>query len=69
MSKPMTMTEVYAKLVELQRILWEGDDLMSQDTLFEAQELVANLTLEVCFAAGKNGEELVEKFPWLYRKG
>ena len=69
MDKPMTMTEVYAKLVELQRILWEGDDLMSQDTLFEAQELVADLTLKVCFAAGKTGEDLVEKFPWLYKKG
>ena len=69
MDKPMTMVGVYAKLVELQGILWRDDDLMSQDALFEAQELVANLTLEVCFAAGKTGEELVEKFPWLYRKG
>lgn len=69
MDKTVTMTEVYAKLVELQDLLWKGDDLMSQDTLFEAQELVADLTLKVSRAAGKSGEELVEKFPWLYRRG
>ena len=69
MSKPMTMTDVYEKLVELQGVLWKHYDLMTQDTLFEAQELVAALTLETCFAAGKKGEELVEKFPWLYTKG
>lgn len=69
MDKPVTMTEIYAKLVELQDLLWKGDDLMSQDALFEAQELVADLTLKVCFAAGKTGEDLVAKFPWLYTKG
>lgn len=69
MSKHITMTDVYKKLVKLQGILWKHDDLMTQDTLFEAQELVAALTLEVCFATGKGGEELVKKFPWLYKMG
>ena len=69
MKKPKTMTDVYEKLVALQEILWEEDDHLSQDALCEAQQLVANLTLEVCIAAGKSVEELVEKFPWLYTKG
>lgn len=58
---------MYEKLEKIQELLWRNDDLMDQDTLFELQDKVAELILEV---AGKEGpktvDRLVAKFPWLY---
>lgn len=59
------MKEVYEDLKELQLLVWSGDDLMSQDTLFEIQDKLADLTLNVAVAAGRD-EDLVATFPWLY---
>ena len=59
---------MYEKLEKIQELLWRNDDLMDQDTLFELQDKVAELILEV---AGKEGpkivDRLVSKFPWLYK--
>ena len=58
---------MYEKLEKIQELLWRNDDLMDQETLFELQDYVAKLILEV---AGKEGpktvDRLVAKFPWLY---
>lgn len=61
----MTMKEVYNELKELQMILWRNDDLMSQDTLFSAQDKLAEITLHVAVAA-RQEKDLVKEFPWLY---
>lgn len=64
----MTMNEVYEALKELQLLAWSGDDLLSQDTLFEIQDKLADLTLKVAVAAGMD-KELAATFPWLYTIG
>lgn len=61
----MTMNEIYKDLKELQNIAWKNDDLMTQDTLFEMQEMLADLTLKVAVAAHQEND-LVKEFPWLY---
>lgn len=45
---------MYEKLEKIQELLWKNDDLMDQDTLFELQDKVAELILEV---AGKEGRK------------
>ena len=62
----MTMENIYAKVLNLQRIAWRGDDLMDQTDLFELQEELANLTMEMANQLGKC-RELVKEFPLLYR--
>ena len=59
------MKEVYEDLKELQLLAWSGDDLMSQDTLFEIQNKLADLTLKAASAVGQE-RELAAAFPWLY---
>ena len=59
------MKEVYEDLKELQLLVWSGDDLMSQDTLFEIQDKLADLTLKAAAAVGQE-RELAAAFPWLY---
>lgn len=56
---------MYEKLKEIQKLIWKNDDLMDQDTLFELQDKIANLTLEVAQKEGKV-EQLIKDFKWLY---
>lgn len=56
---------MYEKLKEIQELIWKNDDLMDQDTLFELQDKIANLTLEVAQKEGKV-EQLIKDFKWLY---
>lgn len=59
--------KVYAELKKIQKLLWKDDDLMEQETLFELQNYVMNLTLE--YAKKENQEkDLIKSFPWLYKK-
>ena len=62
----MTMENIYTKVVNLQKIAWRGDDLMDQTDLFELQEELATLAMEMANQLGKC-RELVKEFPWLYR--
>ena len=57
---------MYDKLEKIQEMLWRNDDLMDQDTLFELQDYVAELILNVAEKEGKV-DELVAKFPFLYQ--
>lgn len=58
---------MYDKLLTIQEMLWRNDDMMMQETLFELQDYVADLLLNVAEKEGKV-EELVAKFPFLYRR-
>ena len=56
---------MYNKLEKILELLWRDDDRMDQDTLFELQDYVADVALEVAEDEGMI-EQLVAKFPWLY---
>ena len=58
----------FEKVVEIQEIVWRGDDLLAQDDLFELQEKIAKFALDIAKKAHKT-DELVKKFPWLYKVG
>ena len=58
---------MYEIMKKIQKPLWKDDDKMGQDTLFELQDLFADVILEVATKEHK-GDDLVETFPWLYRK-
>ena len=62
----MTPNQIYGELVNLQKLAWKDDDLMSQDTLFDVQDTLADMLLRVARECGKT-EDLVKTFPWLYR--
>ena len=62
----MTINEVYNRLVMLQKLAWRDDDMMSQDTLFDLQDDLADVLLEVAKSCGKT-KDLVTTFPWLYK--
>lgn len=64
--KPYSIEDIYNDLREIQNLVWQSDDLMTQDTLFEIQDKLADLMLKVAIAAGKE-ENLARSFPWLYR--
>lgn len=56
---------MYKELSDIQRLLWKNDDYMDQETLFELQEKMAELVLDVAIKEHKITELLAE-FPWLY---
>ena len=62
----MELKDIYAKVVNLQKIAWRGDDLMEQDDLCELQDKLADLALAIACQLGKS-RELAKEFPWLYR--
>ena len=57
---------MYDKIEEILELCWKNDDRMDQGTLFELQEKVADLLLEVAFKEGKQNECLT-KFDWIYK--
>lgn len=57
---------MYNKLKKIQQLLWKSDDRMDQDNLFELQNKVAELILEVAEKENKV-EDLIKAFPWLYK--
>lgn len=56
---------MYKELSDIQRLLWKNDDYMDQETLFELQEKMAELVLNIAIKEHKIIELLAE-FPWLY---
>lgn len=57
---------MYKELKEIQMLLWKDDDRMEQDTLFDLQEKVAELTLKIAEKENRI-TDLVRSFPWLYK--
>lgn len=60
--------DIYDGMKEVLRLAWESDDLMSQDTLFQIQDKLANLALLSAVAA-RQEEDLVREFPYIYTFG
>ena len=56
---------MYNDLKKIQKLLWKDDDRMDQDTLFELQEFVAELTLKAAEKENKV-DDLLKNFRWLY---
>ena len=56
---------MYNDLKKIQELLWKDDDRMDQDTLFELQEFVAELTLKAAEKENKV-DDLLKNFKWLY---
>jgi len=56
----------YERVKKLLSKIFEEDDLMSQDNLFELQDMIARLALQVA-KDEKKTKDLVESFSWLYR--
>lgn len=57
---------MYKELKHIQKLLWQSDDLMNQDTLYELQDYVAELTLKIA-QQEKKTDDLMEHFKWLYK--
>lgn len=57
---------LYERVKELQRLVWKSDDLMDQETLYDVQDIVADIALALAKEQGKE-KELVAEFSWLYR--
>jgi hypothetical protein len=55
----------YSKVKKILALAFKGDDLMDQEALFEMQESIARLALEVANAEGKTSD-LVNSFKYLY---
>jgi len=56
---------MYEELKKIQSLLWKDDDRMDQETLFELQDYVSKLILNVAKEENKTND-LVKSFPWLY---
>ncbi len=56
----------FKRLVEIQSLVWKGDDLMNQEDLFALQDKLGELLLDV--ATPNQKIVLAAKFPWLYRE-
>ena len=61
----MPKTEIFNTVVEIQELLWSGDDLMDQENLFLLQDKIAVFALKLADSEKKQ-KDLVNKFPWLY---
>lgn len=63
----MKKSDIFNKLMEIQDLIWEEDDMLSQESLFEVQNITAKLVLNLANDLEK-GSILIEKYPWLYRR-
>ena len=63
----LTMDIIYETVKAIQRLAWRDDDMMRQETLFDLQEALAELTLSLAVETG-NTDDLLKSFPFLYRR-
>lgn len=56
---------MYDELKRILSLLWKDDDRMDQDTLFELQEYVSEVILNVAREENRTND-LIKSFPWLY---
>lgn len=57
---------MYEKLKEMLSLAWKDDDRMDQETLFELQDKITGLVLEVAEEESKV-DDLINSFPYLYK--
>lgn len=63
----MTKKDILKRLIKVQKLLWNNDDLMNQETLFDLQDEVQTLVLKV--AEDTNSTDIILKeFHWLYKQ-
>ena len=58
----------YEQIKEIQSLAWRDDDRMDQETLFELQDKIAELALQIA-SREKKVDDLVKSFPFLYKVG
>jgi hypothetical protein len=56
----------YAKYIL--RLLWKHDDMMTQETLFEAQDYALKLAMKLACKEDQ-AEDLIANFPFLFKSG
>jgi len=61
------VTTMYEKLKEILTLAWKDDDRMDQETLFELQDKLINLILEVAEKENKTND-LISSFSWLFKE-
>lgn len=57
---------MYEKLKEILTLAWKDDDRMDQETLFELQDKLTGLVLEIAEEESKV-DDLINSFPYLYK--
>jgi|BioPla2DNA2_1021312.scaffolds.fasta_scaffold356104_2 hypothetical protein len=57
---------MYNELKEILKLSFKDDDRMDQDTLFDLQDRITDLTLRIAQKENKT-DDLVKSFPWLYQ--
>jgi hypothetical protein len=62
----MLANSIYWDLREVQKLLWEDDDRISQGNLFDAQNRLSEIML-VLADVSDHTDELLKTFPWLYK--
>ena len=61
----MNKLEIYEEIKKIQELAWHEDDHMHQDTLFELQDRIADLSLALANELHL-GKDLADSFPWLF---
>ena len=56
---------MYEKLKRVQKLLWEDGDCIDQESLYEIQELIAEITLESAKVEHRV-PDLIKTFPYIY---
>lgn len=58
---------MYKHIKELLALVWKDDDHMTQETLFEVQDKVADFALAVAQHIGQE-KDLLATFPWVFEE-
>ena len=58
---------IYEKVCMIQNKLWEHNDMMMQETLFDLQDIVCDFALRLAEDLHME-DDLIHRFPWLYRR-
>ena len=65
--------ELFAMIIDLQKLMWKDDDCMDWETLAQAQDKLGAFALKYAGKLNLGGlnpkhvDILVEQFPWLYQ--
>ena len=61
------LKKLYKEVKKANKMLWVSDDMIDQDTLFDLQDKLAEINLEIAKPI-MEVENLVKTFPWLYKQ-
>jgi len=63
----MSKEKIFNKLISINKKIWQDDDRMDQETLFDLQDELQTFLLEIAKDI-KQEEKLVKEFPFLYKQ-